>query len=37
MSRGEEERWGLITTMRLPSGGCIGLYQPSHPIALDLD
>jgi catechol 2,3-dioxygenase-like lactoylglutathione lyase family enzyme len=30
------ERWGTRTTIRLPSGGMLGLYQPSHPIALDL-
>jgi hypothetical protein len=28
--------WGITTTVRLPSGGQIGLYQPSHPTALDL-
>ncbi len=32
-----EENWGLVTTMTLPSGGRIGLYQPTHPTALDLD
>ncbi len=31
-----KERWGVKTTIRLPSGGEIGLYQPSHPTALDL-
>jgi hypothetical protein len=30
------ERWGTRTTIRLPSGGCFGLYQPSHRTALDL-
>ena len=30
------ERWGTKTTVRLPSGGEIGLYQPSHPTALGL-
>jgi|ERR1700691_2585913 hypothetical protein len=28
--------WGIKTTIRLPSGGAIGLYQPTHPTALDL-
>jgi len=28
------ERWGIRTTIRLPSGGEIGLYQPSHPVAI---
>ena len=31
-----EEPWGMKTTLRLPSGGEIGLYQPSHPTALGL-
>ena len=31
-----EEQWGIRTSFRLPSGGEIGLYQPSHPTALDL-
>jgi len=28
--------WGSATTVRLPSGGQIGLYQPSHPTAQEL-
>jgi hypothetical protein len=32
----QEERWGIRTTFKLPSGGEIGLYQPKHPTALDL-
>ena len=28
--------WGIKTTIRLPSGGAIGLYQPTHPTALAL-
>jgi catechol 2,3-dioxygenase-like lactoylglutathione lyase family enzyme len=31
-----EERWGGVTTLRLPSGGEIGLYQPKHPVAYGL-
>jgi catechol 2,3-dioxygenase-like lactoylglutathione lyase family enzyme len=27
------ERWGIVTTLRLPSGGTLGLYQPTHPVA----
>jgi catechol 2,3-dioxygenase-like lactoylglutathione lyase family enzyme len=27
------ERWGIVTTVRLPSGGTLGLYQPTHPVA----
>jgi hypothetical protein len=30
------ERWGITTTIRLPSGGGLGLYQPKHPTAIDL-
>ncbi|MFZ1009275.1 MAG: VOC family protein [Candidatus Sulfotelmatobacter sp.] len=30
------ERWGITTTIRLPSGGGLGLYQPTHPTAIDL-
>ena len=29
-----EADWGLATSLRLPSGGEIGLYQPSHPTAI---
>ena len=32
----EEEDWGIKTTIQLPSGGELGLYQPTHPTALDL-
>lgn len=28
-----EERWGSLTTIPLPGGGKIGLYQPKHPTA----
>ena len=31
-----QEAWGRKTTIKLPSGGEIGLYQPSHPTALGL-
>jgi catechol 2,3-dioxygenase-like lactoylglutathione lyase family enzyme len=30
----KEERWGSITTISLPGGGKIGLYQPKHPTAI---
>jgi catechol 2,3-dioxygenase-like lactoylglutathione lyase family enzyme len=30
----EEARWGSVTRIRLPSGGEVGLYQPTHPVAL---
>ncbi|HUK86079.1 MAG TPA: VOC family protein [Terriglobales bacterium] len=35
-SPAEAAEWGKKTTLRLPSGGEIGLYQPRHPTALDL-
>ncbi|HXY25745.1 MAG TPA: VOC family protein [Candidatus Acidoferrum sp.] len=28
-----EEQWGIRTTIKLPSGGEIGLYQPKHEMA----
>ena len=28
-----EERWGTISTIKLPGGGKLGLYQPKHPLA----
>lgn len=28
-----EERWGRLTSLRLPGGSDLGLYQPKHPIA----
>ena len=31
----QRERWGSVTKMRLPGGGEVGLYRPSHPTALD--
>jgi len=30
----EEARWGSVTTITLPGGGEVGLYQPKHPLAL---
>ena len=32
----EQEPWGIRTTIKLPSGGELGLYQPTHPTALAL-
>jgi hypothetical protein len=31
----ETEDWGIKTTIQLPSGGEMGLYQPAHPTALN--
>jgi len=30
----DEAEWGIKTTIPLPSGGEIGLYQPKHPTAI---
>ena len=27
----EEERWGLVTAIKLPGGVELGLYEPRHP------
>ena len=35
-SQVHEERWGSLTSIRLPGGGEVGLYQPKHPTALGL-
>jgi hypothetical protein len=31
----DTQRWGLRTTLRLPSGVELGLYQPTHPTAIE--
>ena len=31
-----EARWGSITSIQLPGGGELGLYQPKHPTAIKL-
>lgn len=31
----EQERWGIRTTIKLPSGSEVGLYQPTHASPLD--
>jgi len=28
-----EERWGVLTSMALPGGGRVALYEPRHPRA----
>ena len=30
----QTEQWGLRSTVRLPSGGELGVYQPTHPTAI---
>ena len=29
-----DQRWGLVTAIRLPDGSELGLYQPQHPTAI---
>jgi catechol 2,3-dioxygenase-like lactoylglutathione lyase family enzyme len=31
------EGWGLLASVRLPSGSDLSLYEPRHPVAYDLD
>ena len=31
-----EERWGRLSSIRLPGGGRVGLYEARHPTAFDL-
>jgi catechol 2,3-dioxygenase-like lactoylglutathione lyase family enzyme len=33
----KEQRWGLVTAIKLPGGGEMGLYEPRHPTALNLN
>ncbi len=35
-SKIEEAEWGICTSIPLPSGAHLGLYQPTHPTALHL-
>ena len=30
-----EESYGFVTSLEIPGGGEIGLYQPKHPVALE--
>ncbi|HZR04923.1 MAG TPA: hypothetical protein VFA61_03745 [Candidatus Udaeobacter sp.] len=34
-SKPVEAEWGVSTSIRLPSGGEIGLYQPAHPTMIE--
>lgn len=31
-----QQRWGRLTSIRLPDGSELGLYQPQHPTAISL-
>ena len=30
-----EQRWGMLTTISLPGGGVIRLYEPKHPLTFE--
>jgi hypothetical protein len=30
-----EEQWGTRTTITLPGGGTVGLYEPKHPVTFE--
>ncbi|HEY1985398.1 MAG TPA: VOC family protein [Terracidiphilus sp.] len=32
----QEARWGTISSIRLPGGAHLGLYEPRHPLAISL-
>ncbi|MFL6239833.1 MAG: VOC family protein [Actinomycetes bacterium] len=32
----DERRFGRMATLRIPGGGELGIYQPTHPTAYDL-
>jgi catechol 2,3-dioxygenase-like lactoylglutathione lyase family enzyme len=32
----DDQGWGLLTSIRLPGGGELGLYEPRHPKATEL-
>jgi catechol 2,3-dioxygenase-like lactoylglutathione lyase family enzyme len=31
-----DQGWGLLTSLKVPGGGELGLYQPRHPLAAQL-
>ena len=31
-----EERWGRLTSISVPGGVTLGLYEPHHPLAVEL-
>ena len=31
----QSQGWGLLTGIRLPGGGTLGLYEPRHPVATE--
>ena len=33
----QEQAWGRVTQIRLPSGAELGVYEPKHPVAIARD
>jgi hypothetical protein len=33
----QQARWGAVTTIPMPGGGKLGLYEPRHPLAIDVE
>ena len=33
----QEARWGIVSSIRLPGGAHLGLYEPHHPLATSLN
>lgn len=33
-SEPQDQGWGILTSITLPSGGKLGMYQPRHPTAI---
>jgi len=31
-----EQRWGLLTHLKLPDGELLGLYEPRHPLSIQM-
>jgi hypothetical protein len=31
-----EQRWGRLTSVKVPGAGELGLYEPRHPVAASL-
>ena len=32
-----DQGWGLLTSLKVPGAGELGLYQPRHPVAHSLE
>ncbi len=32
----QEARWGVLSSIALPGGASLGLYEPHHPVAISL-